>query len=201
MKRGTVLLCAALLLLMLAACGGGGSPQKTVAAFFDAAKTIDIEKMNACLASDQMLTWDLEADSGSETTQGLMQLLRTLASKLSYRLNDCARDGDAATAAVTVTYADASMTVKDALTDVMADLLATLFGAQTETDPETLLVQALQEKLETGNPPMKTAELTLQLQNTEDGWRITALPDELMNMMTGNAVDAFEEAVQSLTGK
>ena len=88
MKKTIALLCAALLVFALAGCGGGGGPEETVAAFFDAAKTIDIEGMNACLSADQALTWDLETQSDDENAQSLMQLLRTLASKIDYTLAD-----------------------------------------------------------------------------------------------------------------
>ena len=201
MKRLLALCCALALLLTCAACGGGGSPKQTVAAFFDAAKKIDIEGMNACLAEDQALTWDLENETMDKNTPGLADLLRTLAAKLDYTLDNCEKSGDAAAADVTVRYADASFAIKDAMTDVMADLLASLFGAETETDPETLLIEAIREKLETETLPEKTAQLTLRLQKTDDGWVITTLPDELITMMTGNAVTAFENAVEAVTGK
>lgn len=203
MKRVLALACALLLLCPLAACSPGGGPQKTVAVFFEAAKAIDLQKMNACLVSEQELTWDLEDrnEQENETRQSLMQMLRTLSARLDYKIDSCERDGDTATAVVTVSYPDASLTVKDAMTDVMADLLATLFGAQTDSDPQTLMIQAMQEKLETETLPQQTAQLTLQLQKTEDGWKITSLPEELMNMMTGNAIAAFENAVESLTGE
>lgn len=201
MKRLLALCCALALLLTCAACGGGGSPKQTVAAFFDAAKTIDIEGMNACLAEDQALTWDLDDPTVDHSTPDLAELLRTLAAKLDYTLDNLETSGSAAAADVTVRYADASFAVRDAMTDVMADLLATLFGAETETDPEALLIEAIREKLETETLPEKTAQLTLRLEKTDGGWIITNLPDEMINMMTGNAVTAFENAVESLTGK
>ena len=201
MKRLLVLLCTLALLCSLAACGGGGNPKQTIAAFFDAAKKIDIEGMNACLTEEQALTWDLDDPTVDHSTPDLADLLRTLASKLDYTLDKCEKDGDTAMANVTVSYADASAAVKNATTDVMADLIATLFGAQTETDPQTLLIEAIREKLKTDSLPQRTAPLTLQLQKTDDGWKISDLPDELINMMTGNAVDAFENAVKSLTDK
>lgn len=200
MKKTIAVLCAALLVFALAGCGGGGSPQKTTAAFFDAAQTLDIEKMNACLAADRQLVWEPE-HSDDENSQLLVRLLRELASKLSYTLNGCTQNGDAATADVTVRYVDATMMVKDALTDVMADLLATLFGAQNDTAPETLLLQTLLEKAENGAPAARTAQLTLQLRNGEDGWRITAEPDALQEILFDNTIDAFADALQTLTGK
>ncbi len=201
MKRWLALLCALALVCSLAACGGGSGPKQTVAAFFGAAKKIDIEKMNACLTEDQALTWDLDNRTLSKNTPDLADLLRALAAKLDYKLDACARSGDTAKADVTVTWCDASFAVKDATTDVMADLLATLFGAQSETDPQTLLIRAIAQKVESEELPEKTAQLTLQLQKTDDGWKIAALPDELMNMMVGNAADAFDDAVRSLTEK
>lgn len=199
MKRLLAVFCALALLCSLVACGGGGSPKQTVAAFFDAAKKIDIEGMNACLTADEALTWDLDNPTLDKNTPGLADLLRTFAGKLGCRIDSCTKNGDAASADVTVTYVDASFAVKDAMTDVMADLLATLFGGQSETDPQTLLIEAIREKAENETLPEKTAQLTLELQKTDDGWKISALPEALMNMLTGNAADAFEDAVQALT--
>ncbi len=202
MKRFTALLCAVLLLLPLSACGKAGTPKDTADSFFKAMQKLDFDAMNDCTTNEANVEWDLGASDyfSEETTQKMLGIFQSLAAKIEYQLGDAESDGTSATVPATVTYPDASAMVRDAMTDVMAGMIMTLFGEESETDVYTQLIDAVAEKVETETPAMKTADVVLPMTKTDDGWKISALSDDVINALSGNMGDAFAEAQSALVG-
>ena len=200
MKRLLPLCCAVLLVLALAACGGSfATPQKTAAAFFRAMQTLDVDAMNACGTDNELLVWDFAAQDNGDAQQ-VLAFLRDLAAQIDYSVTETAVEDDRARVAVTVQYADASLFVKSTMTDVMANMMMALFGEDVDDNAQSQFYQLLREKLKTETPPLQTADVTLQMVKTDDGWRIEELPDALLTVMTGNTTDMLQEAAETFSG-
>ena len=201
MKRITALICALLLVLSLGACGKANKPEKTAEAFFEALKKMDFDGMNACTMEEVNVEWDpADMDMFSdETVQQLLGVFQSFAAKIEYVLGEATVTGDTATVPATVTYADASSIVRDAMTDVMANMFMTLLGEESEADVYTQLIQAISDKAGEETVATKTDELVLPFTKTDDGWKLSALSDELMNVISANMGDAFAEAESALT--
>ena len=200
MKRWLSLCCAVLLVLSLAACGGEFStPQKTAAAFFRAMQTLDVDAMNACGAEHGLIVWDLAAQNVGDAQQ-IMAFLRDLAAQLDYTVTGTETDEDRAQVEVSVQYADASLFVKSTMTDVMANMMMALFGEEVDSNAQSQFYKLLREKLKTETLPVQTADVTLPMEKTADGWRIRELPDLLFTVMTGNTTDMLQEAADTFSG-
>ena len=200
MKRWLSLCCAVLLVLSLAACGGEFStPQKTATAFFRAMQTLDVDAMNACGAENGLIVWDLAAQNVGDAQQ-IMAFLRDLAAQLDYTVTGTETDEDRAQVEVSVQYADASLFVKSTMTDVMANMMMALFGEEVDSNAQSQFYKLLREKLKTETLPVQTADVTLPMEKTADGWRIRELPDLLFTVMTGNTIDMLQEAADTFSG-
>ena len=202
MKRITALLCAVLLLLSLTACGKAGTPKDTADSFFKAMQKLDFDAMNECTTNEANVEWDLGASGyfSEETTQKMRDIFQSLAAKVEYELGDVESDDTTATVPAKVTYPDASPMVRDAMTDVMANMVMSLLGEESDTDVYTQLIDARAEKVGSETPAMKTAEVVLPMSKTDEGWKITALSDDVINALSGNVSDAFAEAQSALVG-
>lgn len=201
MKRITALLCALLLVLSLTACGRTGTPEKTVKTFFEAMKQMDFDGMNACATDDAQVEWN-PSESGvfpEETEQQLLDVFKKLASKIEYELGDATVNDAAATVPAKVTFVDAAPLVRDVMTDVMANMVMSLLGEESDADVYTQLIEGLSAKVDDAALATQTVELQMALTETDKGWKLSAWSDELAKVLSSNMSDAFADAVSSLT--
>lgn len=201
MKRITALICALLLVLSLSACGKTSTPENTVTTFFEAMKQLDFKGMNACATDDAQMEWN-PGGSGTfseETEQQLFDVFQKLASKIEYSVGEATVNDTTATVPAKVTFVDAAPLVRDVMTDVMANMVMSLLGEESDTDVYTQMIEGLSEKVDDATLSPQTVDLQLALTETDDGWKLSAWSDELANVLSANMSDAFADAVSSLT--
>ena len=202
MKKMLALLCTALLLAgVLTGCGGSLSrPQKTANTFFHAVQTLDVDAINACGENGSLIEWDMVQKTDGGDAQQLTTFLRALAAKMTYTITDTEITDTQATVRATVQYADAAMLVKSTMTDVMAQMMMSLFSDEAEIDGQAQFYDTLLQNVETESPTMQAVDVALPMVKTDDGWRIREMPEDLFPVLTGNTIEALQEAAETFSG-
>ena len=190
MKKKLTVILALVLVLSLAACGGSkNSPEGVVSGFCDSLKTLDAQKMQAYL-KDPAEESELGLD---EVPKEFMDILKTWAKDLKYKVGKAETNGDNAKVKVDFTYTDASEIFKTALTNYISKAMAeALSGNEVSEEKMTsLLVDCIKEAQK--SVKTKTADISLdfELEKVDGNWKISNASEELANVMLSNMLESF----------
>ena len=203
MKKTVSLLLAAVLLLSLCACGAvPAKPEDTVAAFSEAMKAYDFEKMQTFLpASEEDLQSELfNEENENDLTALFMTRMKAWAKDMTYEIVSTETDGDKATVEVKYSYKDSTQVVNEFFTEYISQALALALGDATEEEVSALAEQILADKMDTVEPGSTECNIVYSLTRKDNKWLIDELPEDVLHVMTADFMIALEEVAATLNG-
>ena len=198
MKKILAVILAVVLVLGLAACGKSsakeGTPQAALEGFLDAVKDMDFVKMQDYLTSG-LSEDDLGMD---ELPDGFLDMLKAWSKDLKYTIGDAKIDGDDATVHADITYTDASEIIANAMTAYITEAMKLAMSGNVDSITEEEMAQLLFDCIEeeTNNTKEnKTADVSLdfELENVDGEWKISDLPDEMLDVILSNMLSAMSD--------
>ncbi len=181
-----LLLLATLLLCFLSACGGGG-PEEAVKALCEGVKTWNAEKLTQSVTSalDVLVYTSIAQSAESETA---VKELKNAAKKISYSIDTPVIDGDSATVDVHFKYTDLSEAAKEYESKAYEEMLSASLSAKNETEAikkaNEIASRLMKDAVKKGVPAEVT--LTFECTKTDSGWKVSKLPDGLLEIMLSN---------------
>ena len=192
MKKIISIVITITMVVMLTACGGTNSPEATVKTFCEGMKKFDSKKISSTVAGSNEDAF-AKIDENS-TLKSLMKQLKEWASKMKYTIGKAEIDGDTAKVKVDFQYTDASAVMTVAMADYMSKALAMALSGASEDSVKTLLVSCLESAAKTTDTSIAEETVTLKLIKQDSSWKITDVPEELINVFTANIVGAITKA-------
>lgn len=194
-----------LILLLLAIAAAGAwyfmerqKPISTVKEYLDDVKEMNFDDMKLLLQSNDMSA----LDDASITDEAYNSFFQTINQKLSYKITKTKFNFTSGTAEVTarITYIDATDIYKEAMTEFLKSIVSTAFSGGTLTEEETQeqLASLLAEKAQTTEDNFVTENITYPLIQADGMWKIVALDDDTVRIMSGNFTNVQDEINSSL---
>lgn len=194
-----LLILSAVMVMMLGLVGCGKKPETTVDAFCKALKASDETTMNSLLVD------------GSETTEEdeemneFVDYIKELNQNISYEIVETVVADDKENANVTVkfTYSDAKQVIGETFTEYFAKVIEIAFSSEAEDFTDEKADEMLKEILadKKANVELGTAEATIVIPcvKVEKEWKIGTLPDEMLDVASGNITSALTEFANGLS--
>ena len=185
------IIMAAIIVLTLASCGAQNDPKSTVDAYMKACQKLDGEKMEEYFPG-QGSAIDEEAYGDSESD---------FFSRITYKLEDTAIDGDKATQKLQITTVDMATIMAEVISESATEMLSHL--GDSEFDSDTFINELLREKMSSPDAKLITTTVTVNLEKNADGKWIISAPEqniEFLNALSGGIVNSLTTALDSLIG-
>lgn len=190
MKKLGILLMSLLVCFSLSACGS--KPDPTVTNFCDAMKQYDFNTMKKYVVDGDKNSIEDPFSSSEGMTEQTLNILKECVSKMSYEIESSEVTDKTAKVTVKFNYVDLSPVITDAVSEYMQQaFMMALSGANEET-METLFDNIFNEKYKTSETTMITDSVEFECENTDNGWKISKVPDDVVNILSSNMVKAFE---------
>lgn len=188
----------AIAVMMLALVGCGKKPETTVETFCKALKASDEVTMNSLMVDATEMTAE------EEETDEFTDYIKELNQNIKYEIVESVVADDKASANVTVkfTYSDAKQVIGETFTEYFKQAMEIAFSSDSEefTDEkaEELLKEILADKK--ANVELGTAEATVVIPcgKVEKEWKIGTLPDEMLDVASGNIAGALTDLGNSM---
>lgn len=202
-RRGGLILV--LLLLILAIGGGAGyyfyarqQPRNQVDKFLASIQKMDFASMESMLQSN-----DLSALDNADVRNGVYtEFFQSINAKMSYKITKTSFDIQNGTARVTarIKYIDGSDIYKETISEFLRQIVSTAFSGQqlTEEEIEQTLSSILIEKSKTLEDKFAETDIVYPLIKTTDAWKIVALDDETVKIMSANFKSVEDEINNSI---
>lgn len=203
MKRNILSITLTVMLIFtLTACGGSGSPETTVGAFCDALKTFDVKGMMTQVDGADASNADISSLLAGEGDfpESLAAYFKENAAQMTYTIDSTTVDGDSATATVSFKYVDASPVIQAVFTEVLSEgfKLAMEGKEMSEEDMNALFDTSLETQKGTVEPTFAESTVEIELVKSSDGWKLTEINDDLMNIITSNFMSATSGLTSSI---
>lgn len=190
MKKLGILLMSLLVCFSLSACGS--KPDPTVTNFCDAMKQYDFNTMKEYVVDGDKNSIEDPFSSSEGMTEQTLNILKECVSKMSYEIESSEVTDKTAKVTVKFNYVDLSPVITDAVSEYMQQaFMMALSGANEET-METLFDNIFNEKYKASETTMITGSVEFECENTDNGWKISKIPDDVVNILSSNMVKAFE---------
>lgn len=190
MKKLGILLMSLLVCFSLSACGS--KPDPTVTNFCDAMKQYDFNTMKKYVVDGDKNSIEDPFSSSEGMTEQTLNILKECVSKMSYEIESSEVTDKTAKVTVKFNYVDLSPVITDAVSEYMQQaFMMALSGANEET-METLFDNIFNEKYKASETTMITDSVEFECENTDNGWKISKVPDDVVNILSSNMVKAFE---------
>ena len=190
MKKLGILLMSLLVCFSLSACGS--KPDPTVTNFCDAMKQYDFNTMKEYVVDGDNNSIEDPFSSSEGMTEQTLNILKECVSKMSYEIESSEVTDKTAKVTVKFNYVDLSPVITDAVSEYMQQaFMMALSGANEET-METLFDNIFNEKYKASETTMITDSVEFECENTDNGWKISKVPDDVVNILSSNMVKAFE---------
>ena len=196
MKRVFAVFLALGIILLLCACGASAAkPEDTVTAFNEAMRDFDLDKMQSCTASGNVVVkLNLEEELGEKLTAKMKEW----ASQITYETESITEEGDHGTAVVRYSYVDANPVAMEFFRKYVNEANAAAWSGESEKGFEALAAKILEEALntvETGETE-RVVEYPLIRVNRE--WKIEEVPQEVLYILTADYLAALNSIAESI---
>lgn len=203
-KKGPKLIIFFLVLVLV--IGGGTAyyfmerqkPQNTVKNFLACMQNMDFDGMGALLQSNDLSALD-NADIRNDAYTAFFEIINK---KMTYKLTKTDFSIQNGTANVTahIKYIDGTDIYKETITEFLRQIVSTAFSGKelTEDQIEQTLASILQEKSGTVEDNFAEIDITYPLISANGVWKIVALDDETVKIMSANFKNVEDEINQSL---
>lgn len=203
-KKRAGIIILILILVAAAACGAAyyilerQKPAKAVENFLTRVQEMDFNGMSALLQSSDLTLLD-EADIRDETYAAFFQNVN---SKMTFDISRNQFNIYEGTAKVTahINYIDGTDIYKETITEFLRKIVSTAFSGEdlTEQEVRETLSSLLQEKSQTVEDRFSETEIEYSVIKTSEGWKIVALDEETVKIMSANFKSVEDEINQSL---
>ena len=194
-----------LVLLLLAVAGGAAyyfmerqRPEKTVESFLESMQQMDFASMESLLQSHDLSALD-NADVRNATYEAFFKEINA---KMTYTIYKNSFDIQNGTARISVhlRYIDGSDIYKETISEFLRQIVSTAFSGEELTDEETQqkLASILREKAASVEDKFSETDIVYPLIKTGDQWKIVALDEETVKIMSANFKSVEEEIHNSL---
>lgn len=188
MKKLTCILCCIALIAALSGCAGS-SPKGVIGDFCTAMQAFDVEKMRACIANTDG-DFTLFDEDDDAMTVALFDCIKENSAKMTWKITECKTEKDSGTVTVAFHYVDASTAIRETVSEYFSKALSAAFDQGSEEPDETLFTDILQEKM-TAEPVFADQSVTFPCVKTEDGWKISEVPEDMYDVFTCNILGAL----------
>lgn len=206
-KKGKVWLILFLLLLILAVCGGAAYylyqrqlPEEATEAFLKDMKNMDFDGMASRLQSS-----DLSALNNADIrNEAYADFFRQINSKMSYEIKKNNFDIQNGTAKITVLikYIDGSDIYQEAISEFLRQIVSAAFSGENVEDAQEeaqkRLASILSEKASTVEDKFTDTEITYPLIRENNVWKIVALNEDTVKIMSANFKNVAAEIEKTL---
>lgn len=193
------LLCViTIAMMMLALVGCGKKPETTIDAFCKALKASDDATMNSLMVDAA------ETTEEEEEMNEFVDYIKELNQNIQYEIVESVIADDKTNANVTVkfTYSDAKQVMGEVFKEYFSKVLEIAFSSDAEefTDEkaEEMLQEILADKKATVEVGTAEATVVIPCVKVEKEWKIGTLPDEMLDVASGNIASALENLGDSL---
>lgn len=201
-KKGLICLILILLLALFAAAGGSGYymqqkqlPKQTVEAFLKDVQNMDFDGMASHLQSSDLSALD-DADLRNPAFQ---EFFSDINKKMTYEIKKNKFDMQNGTAQITVNirHIDGSNIYKDAVNEFLRQIVSVALSGEyfpeSRTETQDKLASILAEKAGSAEDVFTETEITFPLIRENKSWKIVALDEETVGIMSANFQNAAEE--------
>ena len=206
-KKHRIGLFLFLVILILAVAGGTAyyfmerqKPEKTVESFLDSMKKMDFASMESFLQSNDLSALD-NADVRNATYEDFFKEINT---KMTYKIYKNNFDIQNGTAHISVhlKYIDGTDIYKETISEFLRQIVSTAFSGDELTEEETQqkLAAILSEKAASVEDKFSETDIVYPLIKTSDQWKIVALDEETVKIMSANFKSVEEEINNSING-
>jgi uncharacterized protein YaaR (DUF327 family) len=197
-----------IVIVLILACVGAGvyyymerqKPKETLEEFLGYVKAMDFDSMENLLQSQ-----DLSAlDNADVRNAAYKEFFQNINSKMSYEITRTSFDLQNGTAQITarIRYIDGSDIYKETISEFLRQIVSTAFSgeenAATEEETQALLASILNEKSQTVEDKYSETDIIYPLIKIDDQWKIVALDEETVKIMSANFKSVEDEINQSI---
>ncbi|PIH04030.1 DUF4878 domain-containing protein [Clostridium combesii] len=171
-------------ILSISLTGCSSKPDETVKGFFGALKQQDIKKASTFINVNSFYK-ELKVDEFDSKEQE--KIVKAVLSKFEYSLGDVEKNGNTATAKVSVTSIDLGKITIETIDKVLPNLIDEAFskGKIDEKKQQAVIIQHMLNSINDPNAPKIKTNINVKLVKGDKGWLIE--PDEeLANALSGN---------------
>ncbi|MCC5422641.1 DUF4878 domain-containing protein [Clostridium botulinum] len=171
-------------ILSISLTGCSPKPDETVKVFFGALKQQDIKKASTFINVNSFYK-ELKVDEFDSKEQE--KIVKAVLSKFDYSLGDVEKNGNTATAKVSVTSIDLGKITIETIDKVLPNLIDEAFskGKIDEKKQQAVIIQHMLNSINDPNAPKIKTNINVKLVKGDKGWLIE--PDEeLANALSGN---------------
>lgn len=182
------------------------NPEDTVTKFFRAAQRFDGEALAAFIdPSKTELISETKSINGLEDDEEmpkfLLDLFKTNAKKIDYKIIETVVDGNNALVTVEAKYLDSGPILKGTIAEAFVKLMEIAFSGNEITDEETdeIFQTTMQEQIKLLEETYKEATLNINLTMVDSTWYLTDVDEALMDVIMSGFISAGEEISEAFS--
>lgn len=186
-----------LVMLLITSCGlGSPGPDKTVDAFFTAAKTLDTQTMATLInpAKEEEIEGMkdfMKEEENDPFSSGFRDYFTEAATKISYKILETKIEEDRAKVSLEVQHVDSGSLLSDVFSEIFKRAFEVSFSGDVVNEEEMfteIIADLVPETLEAD----ATKTFTVELIKLEDKWYFDELNEELMDVLSAGFISAVE---------
>lgn len=204
-KKHTGFIIILIIVIAVAACAAAyyfiqrQKPAKTVEQFLTNVQEMNFNGMESLLQNTDLGLLD-EADIRDETYFAFFQEINK---KMTFKITKNRFHIQNGTAQITaqISYIDGSDIYKETITEFLRQIVSSAFSGEdmSEQQVRETLSSLLQEKVKTVEDKFSKTDIEYSLIKTNAGWKITALDEETVKIMSANFKSVEDEINSSLS--
>lgn len=173
-------------------------PEGAVASYIDAIKSMDMEAMDKYSANPNQNAF---GDENEEYNKAFFSYICELNKDICYKLVDSKIEGNKAEVRVTFEYRDASDFITGVLQEYFEEMVKRLVSLEgtSQEDMSNLLLDILNEKIETSNAKITTRTITVYCEKRDNKWYISEDNQGLLDVETANMYSVISSMVDAYT--
>lgn len=189
----------------LSGCLHQQTPSEAAEEFMGALKSLDNEKIGEVYSGDDLLADDASDtyfsliggdDSSSDLSDDGKEAVSKMVSKMfafDYAVTNESVDGDKATVDVDIKTYKMGKAIKKAVANSFSKAIVYAFSGDTDDDEmESIIYEEMSDAVDDLDKKDYEKTVTLDLEKTDDGWKVSKLDDDQKDAIFGGFISALE---------